>query len=70
MGLKFPMWVEGLGWDSMRVGFARLGAPKGLAGSVLSAKHWELEAPRHVHDEVGFELQCHCKVDTLLFMGK
>ena len=56
--------------SSMRVGFAGLGAPKGLAGSVLSAKHWELEAPRCVHEEVGFEPQCHCKAHTLLFMGK
>ena len=52
LGLKFPMWVEGLGWDSMRVGFASLGAPKGLAGSMLSAKHWELEAPQWPHPQV------------------
>ena len=70
LGLKFPMWVEGLGWDSMRVRFASLGAPKGLAGSMLSAKHWELEAPQCVHEEVGFEPQCRCKAHTLLFMGK
>lgn len=47
------------------MGFAGLRAPQGLAGSVLSAKRWQLEAPRHVREDVGFELQC--KAHTLVY---
>ena len=67
MGLQFPVWAEGLGWGSVRVGFAGLRAPQGLAGSVLSAKRWQLEAPRRIREDVGFELQCRCKAHTLVY---